>query len=181
MPGRTSCVFSESRRGLLDAVVFSGGEPTLQGGLADAMREAKTMGFRIGLHSAGMYPQRLARVLAAHRLDRPRPEGTARRLSPHHRHPGIGEAVFESLRLILEAGVDHELRCTWHPDLLSGAELSDLADEALAVGTDRLVIQEHRPAGCGARLPEIGAGDRERAGLDALATRFRYFSVRGSP
>jgi hypothetical protein len=49
------------------------------------------------------------------------------------------------------------------------------------VGADRLVIQEHRPAGCGARLPEIGAGDRERAGLDALATRFRYFSVRGSP
>jgi pyruvate formate lyase activating enzyme len=173
--------FLGKRRGLLDAVVFSGGEPTLQAGLAGAMREVKTLGFRIGLHSGGMYPERLARVLPLVDwigLDLKAPRAAYPRITGV---PDSGDAVFASLRLILRAGVDHEARCTWHPDLLSGAELSDLADEALAVGTDRLVIQEHRPAGCGARLPEIGAGDRERAGLDALATRFRYFSVRGSP
>jgi pyruvate formate lyase activating enzyme len=173
--------FLESRRGLLDGVVFSGGEPTLQGGLADAMREAKAMGFQIGLHSAGMYPQRLARVLPLVDwigLD----VKASRAVYPHITDtPGSGEAVFESLRLILASGVDHELRCTWHPDLLSAADLMALSDEIRNAGADRLVIQEHRPAGCGARLPEIGAGDRERAGLDALATRFRCFAVRGSP
>jgi len=55
--------FLERRRGLLDAVVFSGGEPTLQSGLADAMREVKAMGFLVGLHTAGAVPGRLAEVL----------------------------------------------------------------------------------------------------------------------
>jgi len=55
--------FLDRRRGLLDAVVFSGGEPTQQPGLAAAMREAKAMGFRIGLHTAGIVPRRLAQVL----------------------------------------------------------------------------------------------------------------------
>jgi pyruvate formate lyase activating enzyme len=55
--------FLERRRGLLDAVVFSGGEPTLQAGLAAAMREVKAMGFLVGLHTAGIVPRRLAQVL----------------------------------------------------------------------------------------------------------------------
>jgi len=55
--------FLERRRGLLDAVVFSGGEPTQQPGLAQAMRDVKAMGFLAGLHTAGIVPRRLAEVL----------------------------------------------------------------------------------------------------------------------
>lgn len=55
--------FLARRRGLLDAVVFSGGEPTQQPGLAAAMREVKAMGFLVGLHTAGIVPRRLAEVL----------------------------------------------------------------------------------------------------------------------
>lgn len=55
--------FLGRRRGLLDAVVFSGGEPTLQAGLAAAMREVKALGYLVGLHTAGIVPRRLAEVL----------------------------------------------------------------------------------------------------------------------
>jgi pyruvate formate lyase activating enzyme len=55
--------FLERRRGLLDAVVFSGGEPTQQRGLAAAMRAVKAMGYLVGLHTAGIVPRRLAEVL----------------------------------------------------------------------------------------------------------------------
>lgn len=55
--------FLETRRGLLDAVVFSGGEPTLQPSLPAAMREVKTLGYLIGLHTAGIVPRMLERVL----------------------------------------------------------------------------------------------------------------------
>ena len=48
---------------LLDGVVLSGGEPTLQRGLAAAMRETRAPGFRVGLHTAGPYPDRLSEVL----------------------------------------------------------------------------------------------------------------------
>jgi pyruvate formate lyase activating enzyme len=55
--------FFERRRGLLDAVVFSGGEPTQQPALPQAMREVKALGFLVGLHTAGIVPRRLAEVL----------------------------------------------------------------------------------------------------------------------
>ena len=55
--------FLARRRGLLDAVVFSGGEPTLQPSLRQAMEEVKGMGYLIGLHTAGIVPRRLAEVL----------------------------------------------------------------------------------------------------------------------
>jgi pyruvate formate lyase activating enzyme len=55
--------FLMRRRGLLDAVVFSGGEPTQQRGLERAMREVKAMGFLVGLHTAGIVPWRLGKVL----------------------------------------------------------------------------------------------------------------------
>ena len=56
-------LFLRRRTGLLDAVVFSGGEPTLQRGLASAMRDAKALGYLVGLHTAGIVPRRLAEVL----------------------------------------------------------------------------------------------------------------------
>ena len=55
--------FLEKRRRLLDAVVFSGGEPTLQRSLEEAMQAVKAMGFLIGLHTAGIVPRNLERVL----------------------------------------------------------------------------------------------------------------------
>ena len=55
--------FLEHRRGLLDAVVFSGGEPTLQSDLNSAVAEARSLGFKVGLHTAGCYPDRLDNLL----------------------------------------------------------------------------------------------------------------------
>ena len=55
--------FLEQRKGLLDAVVFSGGEPTLQPALKEAMQDVKRLGFLVGLHTAGIAPRMLQRVL----------------------------------------------------------------------------------------------------------------------
>ena len=72
---RTVLDFLDRRAGLLDAVVFSGGEPTLQAGLARAVEDVRRRGFAAGLHTAGIYPRRLAqagfvgqRLLDAHGL-----------------------------------------------------------------------------------------------------------------
>lgn len=64
IPWAEVLAFLTKRRGLLDAVVFSGGEPTLQDSLAYAMQEVKALGYLIGLHTAGIVPERLEEVLA---------------------------------------------------------------------------------------------------------------------
>lgn len=140
--------FLRRRAGLLDAVVFSGGEPTLQSGLAGAMREVRAMGFRIGLHTAGPYPERLAEVLPlvdwagfdvkARFEDYDRISGV----------PGSGDKARESLRLLVESGVDHECRTTVHPSLFTAPELAELSESLVAAGARRHVLQGFRAAGC---------------------------------
>ncbi|MCU7809345.1 MAG: anaerobic ribonucleoside-triphosphate reductase activating protein, partial [Candidatus Thiodiazotropha sp. (ex Semelilucina semeliformis)] len=51
IPWREILDFLKRRQGLLDAVVFSGGEPTQQRALPDAIAEVSAMGFKIGLHT----------------------------------------------------------------------------------------------------------------------------------
>ena len=55
--------FLESRRGLLDGVVFSGDEPVSQAALPAAITQVRNMGFEAALHTAGIYPERLAALL----------------------------------------------------------------------------------------------------------------------
>lgn len=55
--------FLRTRQGLLDGVVFSGGEPTMQQALPDALAEVRRMGFLTGLHTGGAYPEQLAACL----------------------------------------------------------------------------------------------------------------------
>jgi pyruvate formate lyase activating enzyme len=138
----------EGRRGLLDAVVFSGGEPTLQAGLADMLAAVRAMGFKAGLHTTGMYPAALSRALPLCDwvgLDIKAPRAAYDRITGV---AGSGEAAFESLDLLLASGVPFETRTTWHPGLLTEAELAALAGELAAADAGRWVIQGFRPDGC---------------------------------
>lgn len=140
--------FLRRRVGLLDAVVFSGGEPTLQSGLAGALREVRRLGFRLGLHTAGPYPERLAEVLPLLDwvgFDVKAPFESYDRVSGVS---GSGAKARESLRLLVESGVDHECRTTVHPALFSAPELAALSESLFSLGARRHVLQAFRSAGC---------------------------------
>ena len=55
--------FLERRRGLLDAVVVSGGEPLLHEDLPELLRRVRAMGFRVKLDTNGSFPERLRAVV----------------------------------------------------------------------------------------------------------------------
>ena len=55
--------FIKTRINLIDGVVFSGGEPLIQSGLLDAIKEIKQLGLLVGLHTSGSCPNRLLEVL----------------------------------------------------------------------------------------------------------------------
>ena len=102
----------EQRRGLLDAVVFSGGEPTLQRDLVNAIRQVRNLGFKVGLHTAGCYPKRLERLLPI--VDW---VGLDIKDLPDHYPaltgvPGSGERAWESLELLRSSGLPFEVRTT---------------------------------------------------------------------
>lgn len=143
--------FLSRRRGLLDGVVFSGGEPTLQKGLLAAVREAGSLGFLVGLHTAGIYPERLGWLLP--HLDWVGFDVKA----PFARYEavtgvkGSGLRARRSLERLLESGVACECRATVHPALHSREELLVLAGELATAGVRRFVVQEFRSVGCADR------------------------------
>lgn len=55
--------FLEKRRGLLDGVVLTGGEPLLQPDAPDFLRAVRAMGYRIKLDTNGSFPERLRAVV----------------------------------------------------------------------------------------------------------------------
>jgi pyruvate formate lyase activating enzyme len=168
--------FLRRRRGLLDAVVFSGGEPTAQPGLAQAMRAAKDLGYRIGLHSAGIYPRRFAEVLPL--VDWVGFDAKAPFDAAYERITGVrasGATALESAQALLASGVDCEFRTTWHAGFLSPAELDSLTQTLADLGVRRYALQEFRASdGVGFR-PERHAA---AADTDALTRRFPQFSLR---
>jgi len=140
--------FLHRRRGLLDGVVFSGGEPTLQPELADAMRAVRALGFRVGLHTGGAYPRRLAEVLPLVDwvgLDAKAPFADYARITGV---AGSGASALASLGAVLASGVAHEIRTTVYPALLDAAEVSRLSQDLSARGVTRHVIQAFRSQGC---------------------------------
>jgi pyruvate formate lyase activating enzyme len=180
IPWEDVIAFLRRRQGLLDGVVFSGGEPTLQSGLLDAMREVRALGFKIGLHTAGMVSKRLAEILPlvdwvgmdvkASFEDYPRITGVA----------GSGERARSGLHKVLASGIDHEIRTTVHPALLAEADLVDIAHDLAKRGVRRYVIQAFRSQGCGdVGLWQSAVRDRPLHEVgEELAGLFEDFSVR---
>ena len=166
------------RQGLLDAVVFSGGEPLAQPGLAEAMRSVRGLGFRVGLHTGGAYPRRLSQVLSLVDwvgLDIKAP------FSDYASITGVadsGARALESSKLVIANGGACELRTTVHPRLLAPKAVERLADELVALGARRYVLQEFRDEGC----VNAALVDDVRFSLEPCAAkigaRFSSFEVR---
>jgi len=170
IPWADVLAFLRRRRGLLDGVVFSGGEPTAQAELADAMRAVRELGFKIGLHTGGAYPRRLAEVLPlvdwigfdakAPFADYARITGVA----------GSGEAAETSLDAVLASDVAREIRTTVHPALLADADVGALARALSARGVKAHVVQPFRSQGCAdAELNGNATRPRPWAALEAEA------------
>ena len=161
--------FLERRRGLLDAVVFSGGEPTVDAGLGEAMQDVRRLGFGVGLHTAGIHPRRLGRVLPFVDwvgFDVKGPWEDYARITAR---TGSARAACASLDLVIASKVDHEVRTTWHPDLVPAHQLLDLVAWLRERGAAHFALQEFRARGCEdsglapcAAGPELLRGIEER-------------------
>lgn len=143
-----------SRRGLLDGVVFSGGEPLAQPGLPAAIRTMRDMGFQVGLHTGGAWPERLEPILPLLSwvgFDVKAPWDAYERVTGV---AGSGDRARESLGLLLASGVGMEARTTWHPELLSPEDLTSIATELGRLGVAHWAVQAYRPQGTNGSLPE---------------------------
>lgn len=174
--GDVEALLRRDRPGL-DGVVFSGGEPTVDRCLPDAIAAVRSLGLGVGLHTNGAYPDRLAEVLPLLDwlgFDLKTDYDTYDTLTGAR---GSGARVTESARLILASGIDHEFRMTWHHTMMSEEAARLAAHFAHHLGARRFVLQVFRPEGV---LPDAQPGESEVPTqlLAELAELFEDFELR---
>ncbi|MDR2374766.1 MAG: anaerobic ribonucleoside-triphosphate reductase activating protein [Bifidobacteriaceae bacterium] len=141
--------FLRGRVGLLEAVVFSGGEATRQD-LAPAIAQVRDLGFQVGLHTSGAYPRRLAALLGLVDWVGFDVKALPQNLAAVTGVEAAAAAMAESLRLLLESGVDYQVRTTWGPGVptvATEAEAEAVLAWARAQGAADPVLQKVRPDG----------------------------------
>ena len=174
--------FLEKRKGVLDAVVFSGGEPLVQESLGDAMRQIKDMGFKIALHTGGYRPEKLQEVLplvdwVGFDIKTPFDETRYQQ--------GTGSKtplknVLSSLDVILKSGKPFECRTTCDPRLLSIEDIYSMAKELKEKGVREYHLQKYRPIPSDTVTTESDCDKffKDTALHDFLKASFDVFSLR---
>ncbi|MHB9118584.1 MAG: anaerobic ribonucleoside-triphosphate reductase activating protein [Burkholderiales bacterium] len=171
--------FLQRRRGLLDAVVFSGGEPSLQQAVVAAARQVRAMGFKVGLHTAGTYPERLGGLLSVVDWVGMDVKSGFADYAATTGVPDSGAKAQASARLLLESGLAHEFRTTYHPALMSAEQLRALARTLAGMGVRRFALQAFRATGCAdAGLNAAPAVRIDEGLLAELAQMFAEFVYR---
>ena len=140
--------FLQGRIGLLDAVVFCGGEPTAHRALPDAIAQVRDMGFAIGLHTAGIHPEIFTDCL-------PLVDWVGFDIKTCFAHyeqvvhvPDAGPRAHLGAQQLVASGIAHQWRTTWHPALISDDALMEAARDLHQLGATRWTIQYMRSEGC---------------------------------
>ena len=172
--------FLRRRQGLLDAVVFSGGEPTLQNNIQSAISEVRDLGFKIGLHTGGTYPSRLKELFPSLDWVGMDIKASFADYAKVTSTPESAEKAWGSARLLLESGVPYEFRTTVHPLYHTPDSILRLAEELCGLGAKHYVLQEFRPQGCadGAVSTHSAQDLLNEALCSRIGAMFETFSVR---
>ncbi|HAA47192.1 MAG TPA: anaerobic ribonucleoside-triphosphate reductase activating protein [Synergistaceae bacterium] len=137
--------FLDSRKGLLDGVCVTGGEPAVQDGLADFLLRIKRAGFYVKLDTNGTRPDVLVPLLEEGLVDfvamdvKTSREGYARDLG----FVVDVEVIVASIGIIKKSSVEHEFRTTVVPGVVGEKELYDIGRMIAPAGCH--VLQNFRP------------------------------------
>lgn len=139
--------FLKQRKGILDAVVFSGGEPLVQKELKEAIMEVRDLGYQIGLHTGGYLPKHFEEILpivdwVGFDVKAPFEKEKYKEITG-----GVAdvEKVKESLKILCDSKKSFECRTTCDPRYLSLKDIYDIADSLKAMGVKEYYLQKYRP------------------------------------
>ena len=136
----------KSRVGRLEAIVFSGGEALMQGDATlNYMQRVRDLGFAIGLHTNGFYPDLLKK--AEPLVDWIGLDYKATR-AKYESLVGNGIAydqMSKSLDFWVATGKDLEVRITCDPRFVTKDDLMEIVDDCASRGVKKIAIQKYTP------------------------------------
>lgn len=140
--------FLNKRKGLLDGICLTGGEPLLQRDAKEFIAFLRSFGFKIKLDTNGAFPERLKEIIDERLVDyiamdiKSSPEGYAKAT-------GIQDIDIEpfktSAALIMSSGIDYEFRTTAVRGIHTAADFEGIAE--WIKGAKRYYIQRFTDSG----------------------------------
>jgi pyruvate formate lyase activating enzyme len=137
--------FLTQRKGWIDGVSISGGEPTLNPELPELCRKIKSIGMLVKVDTNGSRPRMLKELLSRGLVDHISMDikTSLSRYPEVVRRPVDIESIENSIETVLGSGIEHEFRCTVVPGLVRYRDLRAMAE--VLEGADVLVFQQFRP------------------------------------
>ena len=172
--------FLDTRKGKLDAVVVTGGEPTLQADLIGFLQKLKARGFSVKLDTNGSHPEVLKQVFKQGLVDYVAMDVKA----PLHKYHSVTDvavdaaSIRESIALIISSGIEHEFRTTVLKSDLLKTDIVEIG--TMLHHANRFVLQRFVDSKCLNKTPDFETySDEEFAQLaDELRTYVKVCLIR---
>lgn len=116
--------FIDSRKGLIDGVCISGGEPTMQKDLVDFVRKIKEKGFLVKVDTNGSNPEMVKELIDVVDFIAMDVKVVWKN---YNKLGGDAEKVKKSVEVLKNNKVDYEFRLTLHPSFQSKEEVFEIA------------------------------------------------------
>ncbi|WP_037919909.1 anaerobic ribonucleoside-triphosphate reductase activating protein [Sulfurihydrogenibium subterraneum] len=119
--------FLKKRVGLLDGVVFCGGEPTFYKNLENFAKKVKNLGFKIKLDTNGTNPD-VVQILLEEKiidyvaLDYKAPEYKFKEITKTNTFDRFGK----TLEILINSNINFEVRTTVHSDLITEEDVNEI-------------------------------------------------------
>lgn len=138
-------IFLEDRKGKLDGVVITGGEPTLHKDLPEFIAKIKEMGYLVKLDSNGTNPEMLQDLINKKLIDYIAMDIKA---SWNKYEEAVGvkvglEKLKKSVKMIMSSGLPYEFRTTLVPGLHDSQDIKAMGE--MIKGADHWYLQKFKP------------------------------------
>jgi len=139
--------FLKKRRGILDGVCITGGEPLLQRDIEDFIKKIRELGLAVKLDTNGAYPERLRSI-----IDKGLVDYVAMDIKNSKEKYALTagadvdiEKISESVRILMESDVEYEFRTTVVRELHSPEDIQSIGE--WIAGADRYFLQSFTDSG----------------------------------
>ena len=139
--------FLKKRRGFLDGVCITGGEPLLQRDIEDFIKKIRELGLAVKLDTNGAYPERLRSI-----IDKGLVDYVAMDIKNSKEKYALTagadvniEKISESVRILMASDVEYEFRTTVVRELHSPEDIKSIGE--WIAGADRYFLQSFTDSG----------------------------------
>ncbi|MBR3462181.1 MAG: anaerobic ribonucleoside-triphosphate reductase activating protein [Clostridiales bacterium] len=175
-------VFLGKRKGLLDGVAITGGEPLLHSDIGEFIAKIKSMGFKVKLDTNGTFPERLEKILAEGNVDYVAIDikNTFDKYAETVGIKGFDTSLIKrSIKVLQDSGVAHEFRTTVVSPLHRAEDFGKIAKQV--EGSENYFLQSFVDSGNllnGEGLKEMPHEELEKA-LENAKKIIPHSKIRG--